>query len=406
MKTSMRCSIAIMMGLVVLGSTIPFASALSPAEVEAQYVAMENAGPDFNWQPCGVCATPSDIQSCPPCMIGGLRGRCVGVKVCQTTNIHVDGSNPLDTYVHTTSDDDERKYVAMENAGPDFKWYPCPACAGSQADGRSTCAPCLNDNERGRCGPAAGQCTVNGVPTTTVNSLPTYLPESPESAPQLSPWGNRHMCATAEEKQHGHRGLTHGQTCYLEQWGPDKANPHGGWVRIKNAPGRCVEMNEDTPPTGTSTSPPSPGMSYAFCMDNRRCKTRQQKQAGMPGPGPGAVCTWPFVKGQPGKCVNSPYDEAVGGYCLWNNPNWTPPPGCTGPSCTAARLGATAKEAAAGGPAHFSYDVGLKTKDIIIAALVIMNFVAVTVYTRRHKSLTINPRVSYASVDEALPLQK
>ena len=94
------------------------------------------------------------------------------MKVCQTTNIHVDGSNPLDTYVHTTSDDDERKYVAMENAGPDFKWYPCQACAGSQADGRSTCAPCLNDNERGRCGPAAGQCTVNGVPTTTVNSLP------------------------------------------------------------------------------------------------------------------------------------------------------------------------------------------------------------------------------------------
>ena len=49
MKTSMRCSIAIMMGLVVLGSTIPFASALSPAEVEAQYVAMENAGPDFKY---------------------------------------------------------------------------------------------------------------------------------------------------------------------------------------------------------------------------------------------------------------------------------------------------------------------------------------------------------------------
>jgi len=70
------------------------------------------------------------------------------------------------------------------------------------------------------------------------------------------------------------------------------------------------------------------------------------------------------------------------------------------------RVLATATAADDGGLAHLADDVGLKTKDIIIAALVIMNFVAVTVYTRRHKSLTINPRVSYASVDEALPLQK
>ena len=56
---------------------------------------------------------------------------------------------------------------------------------------------------------------------------------------------------------------------------------------------------------------------------------------------------WPFVMGQPGRCVDSPYDEAVGGYCQWNNPHFTTPPGCTGPSCTGARLGVAAKEAAA-----------------------------------------------------------
>jgi hypothetical protein len=284
-------------------------------------------------------------------MIGGLRGRCVDVGVCQTTDIQVDGSNPLAAYVHTTSDEDDEKYMEMESAGPDFKWYPCPACAGSQADGRSTCAPCLNDNERGRCGPAVGQCTVNSAP---VMSAPTYVPpESPMPAPRLSvaPWGNRRMCATTEEKQHGHRGLTDGQTCYKEQWGPDAS---GAWVRIRDARGRCVEINEDTPPTtpgmSTSASYPTMGMSYAFCLDDRRCKTREQKQAGMPGPGPGRGCMWPFVMGQPGRCVDSPYDEAVGGYCQWNNPHFTTPPGCTGPSCTGARLGVAAKEAAAGGP--------------------------------------------------------